>query len=79
MARRPATNRTAAAQQLVGDKIREARLAAGMTQEVLAERADLHPVFVSRLEGGRANPSLGTLTSVADALDTSVSELVAGV
>lgn len=77
MARRPATPEQVAAQVVVGDRIRELRRGADLTQEALADAADLHPVFVSRLEGGRANPSLGTLLSIAGALDVTVGELIA--
>lgn len=50
----------------------EKRLAAGLTQEGLAQRIGTRQSVISRLESGEANPSLGTLRKVAKALNAEV-------
>lgn len=52
----------------MGRRIRAARSAAQLTQESLAERADLHPSYVGQLERGHREPSLKAVKKVADAL-----------
>lgn len=52
----------------IGQKIREARKKMGLTQEELAEKADVHYTFLGAAERGETNLSLKTLFRVADAL-----------
>ena len=47
----------------------------GISQEQLAERADLHRTYVSDVERGARNLSLESITRLARALDVSVSTL----
>lgn len=54
--------------QSFGRVVREARLQAGMSQERLAFRADIHPTYVSQLERGMKSPSLEVLAALAKAL-----------
>lgn len=61
----------------VGRRVRERRLAIGMTQSDLA--APLSRGFVSAVEKGHALPSLGTLWLFAARLGTGVGDLVDGV
>ena len=60
----------------LGVNIWSARIAQGMTQQTLAERADLSVPYVSRVERGEKEPSLSTLLRVADALDIGLEELL---
>jgi transcriptional regulator with XRE-family HTH domain len=46
-----------------------------LSQEQVAERADLHWTYVSGIERGRRNPGLNTM-GIATALGVSLSELV---
>lgn len=48
----------------------------GLTQAVLAERANLSRPYLSRLEKGKADPALSALRRLALALDVSVGELI---
>lgn len=57
-----------------GDKVRQARLAAGISQQELASAA-LTMSLISQLESGKANPTLETVFALARKLDVSVSEL----
>ena len=61
--------------KLLGDRIRGFRKAKGLTQEKLAELADLHPTFVSEIETGKANYSISTLLSISNALKVNPAEL----
>jgi transcriptional regulator with XRE-family HTH domain len=61
----------------VGQRIRELRVEAGLTQEELAERADLHPTYLGGVERGERNVSLNNLNKVATALHVPLRSLVA--
>ena len=50
-----------------------------MTQEQLAEKADLHPVYVGELERGEEVASVEALIRVAKAVGVKLRELVADV
>ena len=56
--------------------IRQQRQAAGLSQEVLAELSGLSQTWISRLEQGDANPTMETLTSLAQALEIDVAALL---
>lgn len=60
----------------IGKRIRTARLKAGMTQELLAEKAGLSTTHMSNIETGSSKLSLPALISLADALGVSVDELL---
>lgn len=59
----------------LGNRIRELRARAGLTQAQLADRVDISHEFMSRLERGLKAPSLNTVEKVADALGIAVNEL----
>lgn len=61
------------------DALREARQAAGMTQEDLAERADVSVRFISFLETGKRQPSLSAIAAVSAGLGVPMSSLVIAV
>lgn len=61
----------------IGGRIRELRLAQGLTLVQLAVIADLSHPFLSQLERGRARPSMGSLERIARALGSSQLELIA--
>lgn len=50
----------------------------GLSQEKLAERANLHRTYISDVERGARNLSLESISRLARALDTSISALFAG-
>ena len=62
-----------------GQRLRMHREARGLSQEKLAELADLHWTYISGIERGRRNPGLNTLARLAHALNLSLEELLAGV
>lgn len=60
----------------LGEKIRKLRKSRDLTQEQLAELANIDPKTVIELEAGkRANPTLQTLNKLARALKTSLENL----
>jgi len=62
--------------KILGETIRRVRVAAGISQEQLAEKADLHPVYVGKIERGEQWITLHALLRVAAALKVRVRELV---
>lgn len=60
----------------LGQNIKKARKACGLTQEKLAELCDFDPTYVSLLECGRRNPPFLTLCKLADHLGCPVSRLL---
>jgi transcriptional regulator with XRE-family HTH domain len=63
--------------QLFGRRLRELRKARGLTQEALAEAADLSGNYISDLELGLKVPSLTILVRLSQALEISTPELLA--
>jgi transcriptional regulator with XRE-family HTH domain len=56
-------------------RLREVRLAAGISQETLAQRAHVRRTFISRLERGIGNPSLAAIALLARGLECDVADL----
>jgi transcriptional regulator with XRE-family HTH domain len=50
-----------------------------MSQEKLAEKADLHHNYIGELERGEKAASIDTLVKIAKALGVKVRDLVAGI
>lgn len=67
----------AAAAARLGAAIRALRRVRGLTLVRLAEATDLSHPFLSKIERGLAQPSLGSLRRIALALETSPIELIA--
>ena len=62
----------------LGKEIRELRRKRNLTQEKLAELADLSVPYISHLERGTKKPSLAVLVRLADSLDVTVDRLLSG-
>lgn len=58
----------------IGTKIRDLRLKNGLTQEELADRAELSKGFISQLENDLTSPSIATLIDILTLLGTSLSD-----
>ena len=65
-----------AALETVARNVKAARVAAGLSLDALAGRAELSKGALVALEGARGNPNLTTLVGIADALGRSVSSLM---
>jgi transcriptional regulator with XRE-family HTH domain len=59
-----------------GKIIADMRQAARLSQEELAERADIHRTYVSQIERGLKSPTLVMLFRLAKALDTTPSRML---
>jgi len=60
----------------IGQQLREARLALGMSVREMARRVDVSASFISQLELGKTMPSVGTLYSIASELGVSLDNLM---
>lgn len=60
----------------VGINVRRLRLAAGFSQEALADVCDLHRTYVGAVERGERNITLATLAKLAAALRVSPLDLL---
>ncbi|HST54529.1 MAG TPA: helix-turn-helix transcriptional regulator [Solirubrobacteraceae bacterium] len=61
----------------LGYSVRRLRQARHLTIDTLAETAQMHPTYLSGIERGERNPTWTKLCNLADALDVSVSTIVA--
>ena len=59
--------------------VRKQREAHGLTQEALAEKADLDQTYISGIERGIRNPSILSIAKIAKAMGISLSQLTNGV
>jgi transcriptional regulator with XRE-family HTH domain len=56
--------------------VRSLRVRSGLSQESLAERAGLHPSYVSMVERGTRNATLDVADRIAGALQISLKDLI---
>lgn len=56
----------------IGKKLKELRIAKGLTQEYIANMADVNTSHISNIENNRVKISLSTLVQVCNALNTTV-------
>ena len=58
-----------------GNRVRKNRVRLGLSQEDLAERADLDRTYISGIERGLRNVALLNLYRIAEAMDVRVADL----
>ena len=63
---------------LLGMRIKEQRQRRTLTQQQLAEKVNLTPGFISRIETGNKKPSLEVLLSICAALNITLNDLLVG-
>jgi transcriptional regulator with XRE-family HTH domain len=63
----------------ISQTIAQLRHEASISQEELAHRAGIHRTYVSQIERGLKSPTLHILIQIANALDTSASEIISKV
>ena len=61
---------------LLGEVLSSRRRELGRPQREVADRAGMHPTYLSGLENGRRNPTWKMLRALAEALDLELSDLV---
>lgn len=62
--------------QELGARVREARSRLDLNQNELAEKAQLHPTYISQIENGKANMSVDVLIRLTEALQVSADWLL---
>jgi transcriptional regulator with XRE-family HTH domain len=62
----------------IGERLREERVKAGLSQRELARRLGVSPSLISQMETGQSNPSVGTLYAMVNELDLSLDRLIRG-
>jgi len=58
-----------------GNRIRELRLAKGMSQEELADSAGVHRTYIGMIERAEKNITLSNIKRIADALKVEIGSL----
>ncbi len=66
-------------QERFAANLRQARVKAGISQEELGYRCELHRTEISLLERAGREPRLGTIVKLAGALDTTTGALCEGI
>ena len=61
----------------IGHRMKELRIQYGLTQQELADRAELTKGFISQLERNQNSPSIGTLLDIIQCLGTTPAEFFA--
>jgi transcriptional regulator with XRE-family HTH domain len=62
--------------KLLGNGVRKHRKLAGLTQEKLAEKVDLNPVYVGQIERGFRVPTVDVLLRISKALNVRLRDIV---
>ncbi|WP_165820625.1 helix-turn-helix domain-containing protein [Pontibacter virosus] len=62
----------------IGERVKEARLAKGLSHVQLANEAEIAVSQVWRIETGKVNVTVVTLFAIAEALDVRVTDLLVG-
>lgn len=62
----------------IGKNIREIRMAKHMHQCELARLCHFEPSNLNRIEAGNTNPTLRSLTTIANALEITLTQLLKG-
>ena len=60
----------------IGQAVLKYRIKAGFSQERLAEKAEIHPNYVGRIERGECSASLEILVRLSNALNVRIRDLV---
>lgn len=61
---------------LLGNSIRNARLAQSLSQETLAEMVGITPTHLKHIESGHRNPSIEVLISISEILHMSLDNII---
>lgn len=62
--------------RIFAENLRAERARKKLTQEQLAEKADITPEYLARIESEKYNPSLVVIVNLALALDVSIEKLM---
>ncbi len=62
-----------------GKVIHDLRKEKGLSQEILADKANLHRTYIGMIERGEKNITIANVEKIAKALGLSISELMRGI
>lgn len=65
--------------RVLGERIRELRMARNLSQEEIAERCDLHPNYVGYIERAERNVNIVVVFQIAAALGVEPADLFQGI
>jgi transcriptional regulator with XRE-family HTH domain len=68
--------RTASAREVFGRNLRLRREALGLSQEALAQCANLHRTYIGSVERGERNVSIDNMQRLAAAVQATIAELL---
>lgn len=54
----------------IGRKLRSMREEAGLSQAAVAKKAKIRPEMLCRIEVGKGNPTVGTVSKIVKAIET---------
>ena len=60
---------------VVGKNVRKLRNEASLTQDAVSERCGIYRTYLSRIEGGTANPTVTVLDALANTLQVKIQDL----
>lgn len=66
-------------QTLLGERVRALRLKKGFSQESFADHCGLHRTYMGGIERGERNLTIQTISTVANGLGVTLSELLADI
>ncbi|SHH54108.1 helix-turn-helix domain-containing protein [Caloranaerobacter azorensis] len=61
---------------MLGQRLKYFRNKLGLTQQTIADKADIDVTMISKIENEKAKPSLQTLKRIAQALEVDISDLL---
>lgn len=61
--------------KIFGENVRKARRSKNLTQEKLADKAELHFTYIGQIERGLRNPSLINIYKLVKALNIPISQI----
>ena len=76
MGKEPHNRKKTPERKAFGLKVRMRRFEMEMTQEELAEKADMHPTYLGSVERGERNIALENIIAIAKALECSPKDLM---
>ncbi|MBQ9336729.1 MAG: helix-turn-helix transcriptional regulator [Lentisphaeria bacterium] len=59
-----------------GDRVRQLRVAQGLSQEVLAQKSGLHRTYIGSVERGERNISLENIQKITRALRITIADIM---
>lgn len=63
---------------LIGKRLKEQRNEEKLTQEQVAERAEITTVYLSKIENGKVAPTLDTLATICAVIDADIGYVLSG-